>query len=267
MLHELIDDRFLPDGSGRWIDLATGRTAIVPAWSDERPGGRPRSSQRKVSDVMALAETATAGIHYMHVTSAASAATPLLSCLAGQLRQLGFVTLRAAIRLPPTLRAHLCHRHLAVHFRCRDERGPIVEWIRSLARTSPRAHLLIEIDDSEAADAGRPSKDAGPIGLADFSGWTSHVSTATRRIQALLDEARFEEADALLASLDVEAAVRRVRSPDCVSLAWSRLRTCQGRTEEARRRLNAVRVTSHPRELNDASAARHSHLAATGSRR
>jgi hypothetical protein len=220
-----------------------------------------------IDDVTALAETATAGIQYVRITSTAAAAKDLLSCLAGRLRQLGFVTVRAGIRLPATLRDHLCHRHLAVHFRGRDERGPIIEWIRSLARASPRSHLLIELDDSEATDAGRHSKDGRRPGFTSFSGWKKHVSTATRRIQALVDEARFEEAEALLASVDVEAAVRRVRLPDCVSLAWARLRTCQGRTEEARRHLNAVSVTSHSRELNDASAARTSHVAATGSRR
>jgi hypothetical protein len=217
---------------------------------------------QQVSDVMALAETVTAGLHYVHVRSAA---IPVLSCIARQLRQLGFVTVRAGIRLPPALRDHLCHRHLAVHCRYRDERGPIVEWIRALARVSPRAHLLIEFGDSQATDAGRPS--GRQVALTSFSGWKKHVSTATRRVQALVEDARFEEAEALLASIDVEAAVRRVRRPNCVSLAWARLRTCQGRTEEARRHLNAVPVMSHSRELNDASAARHPHLAATGSRR
>jgi hypothetical protein len=217
----------------------------------------PPLTPRSIRDVIALAETAIAGIRYVRIESAASDATLLVSALTRDLRQLGYVMLRAATALPPTLRDHLCHRHLAVHFRCGETRAPVVEWIRSLVRTSPRAHFVIEHDDS--AGVCRP--------IPDLAGWHERVSTGISRVHRLLDRPRLDLAEALLASLDAEAAVRCVNVPDRVSLAWARLRARQGRIEEAQRRLNAVPVTGHFTEFKNAFAARHSQLAATGSRR
>ena len=216
----------------------------------------PRTA-RTIRNVIALAETAIAGIRYVRIESAASDAPRLASALARDLRLLGYVMLRAGTALPPTLRDHLCHRHLAVHFRCGEARAPVVEWIRALARTSPRAHFVIELDDS--AGVCRP--------IPELAGWHERVSIAISRVDELLDGPRLDLAEALLASLDAEAVVRHVKVSDRVSLAWARLRARQGRIEEARRRLNTVPVTGHFRELTNASAARHSQLAATGSRR
>jgi hypothetical protein len=214
-----------------------------------------------VSDVIALAETATVGIQYVRVRSKAAGVTILVCGLAGPLRQLGFVTLSAGIDLPPTLRDHLCHRHLAVHFRTDQERVPVVGWIRSLARASPRVHLLIEIETADFPGAPFSRR------VSPESSWMQHVSTTVRRVQECIDVARLDQAEALLASLDAEAAVRCARLPAGVSLTWARLRNKQGRTEEAGRRLNTVPGAGHFRELTNASAARHSRLAATGSRR
>jgi hypothetical protein len=224
-------------------------------------GDRFVPAHQIVSDVIALAETATAGIQYVRVPSEAGDATNLVCGLAGQLRRLGFVTLGAGISLPPTLRDHLCHRHLAVHFRGGTERVPVVRWIRSLARASPRVHLLMEIETADSPTTPFLKR------VPPAPEWTERVTTSVRRVQRWIDAARLEQAEALLASLDAEAAVRRARLPDCVSRAWARLRNQQGRTEEAGRRLNAVPGAGHFRELIDASAARHPRLAATGSRR
>lgn len=212
---------------------------------------------RTIRHVIALAETAMAGIRYVRIEFAASEATRLVSALARDFREQGYVLLRAGTTLTPTLRDHFCHRHLAVHFRCGEARAPVVEWIRSLARISPRAHFVIELDDSAGVCWPMPEP----------AGWTERVSTAISQVHGLLRTPRLDLAEALLASLDAEAAVRRVNVPDRVSLAWARLRARQGRIEEARRRLNAVPVTGHFREFTDAFAARHSQLAATGSRR
>jgi hypothetical protein len=116
---------------------------------------------------------------------------------------------------------------------------------------------VIEHDDS--AGVCRP--------MPELADWDERVSIAISRVDGLLDSPRLDLAEALLASLDAEAAVRRVTVPDRVSLAWARLRARQGRIEEARRRLNSVPVTAHDREFKNASAARHSQLAASGSRR
>jgi hypothetical protein len=300
----LIGDRFLENESGRWFDLATGRSVFVVVhrlddeWgrierrlSDESrakrvPGPRlvdfgrintgewfeARSIRRfavparstsvcrtAVSTVGTLAETGAAGIRHVRVVSAGVRFAAMASAIATALRPFGFLTLRADARLDPELVQSLGHRHLVVLYRSLASRAPVIRWIRQLSGTSPRAHLVVEIDDEEMF-----WMNVHPFPVA---GWPARVATSCLEARTLMDASKLAQAEALLAALEAEGAVRRVHSPDVLNMMWVRLRSRQGRVEEAQQRLGALSMNRGSREANNPFAPGHSRAAAVRARR
>jgi hypothetical protein len=300
----LIGDRFLENESGRWIDLATGSSVFVVVrrldddwerierrlsdesrakrvssprlvdfgrintreWFEARSIRRLALSARSasvcrtaVSTVASLAETGTAGIRHVRVVSAGVRFAATASAIAPALRPLGFLTLRADVRLDPELVQSLVHRHLAVLYRSTASRAPVIRWIRHLSAASPRAHLVVEFDDDELF-----WMNVHPFPVA---GWQGRVATSCLEARALMDASKLEQAEALLAALDAEGAACRVRAPDVLNMTWVRLRSRQGRVEEAKRRLAALSMNRGSREANNASAPGHSRAAAVRARR
>ncbi|HYN07889.1 MAG TPA: hypothetical protein VES67_10910 [Vicinamibacterales bacterium] len=304
MTQQLIGDRFLADGSGRWIDLATGgavRVVVRPIddewvrierrlreesraprcswprlvdfgrvnareWFEARSNRRNAGSGRTaaacrsgVTQVASVAEVGSGGIRHVRVVTPGVRFAALASAIATVVRPLGFLTLRADARLGRELVDALTHRHLIVLYRSDASRAPVIRWIRHLPATSPRAHLVVELDDEELFWMN--------VHQFPVAGWHERVATACFEARKLMDTARLEHAEALLAALDAEAAVRRVQSPDVLHMTWVRLRSCQGRVEEAQKRLSALSMNRGSCERDNASASRHSGPAALRARR
>jgi hypothetical protein len=301
---QLIGDRFLVDATGRAIDLATGwavRVIVRPIdddwgriegrlkdesrarrtswprlvdfgrvnadeWFEARSPRRTQVSDRMAdacrtaaNQVVSIAGAGPAGIRHVRVVSPRAGVTALASAIATEVRPLGFLTLRADAPLDPALVDVLAHRHLVVLYRSNTNRAPVIRWIRDLPGISPRPHLVVELDDEEKVWVN--------VHQFPVSGWHERVATACFEARMLMDTSRREQAEALLAALDAEAAVRRIQPPDALHMTWVRLRSCQGRVEEAQKRLSALSTNRGSCERDNASASRHPGPAAVRARR
>jgi DNA-binding NtrC family response regulator len=136
----------------------------------------------------------------------------------------------------------LRHRHVALVVTSPQDTGPAAEWVKSLARASPRGHVVLRFAEGRAAAA--PACDAA---ADDVNGRRDD-----RRLVQLVAALVFERAEAWLAALRAEAWLfgRPCRDDTLRAATW--LRLWQGRLEEAagvcgelrhaasRRRLEAI---------------------------
>jgi DNA-binding NtrC family response regulator len=76
--------------------------------------------------------------------------------VARELRDAGFVTVRAGADIPPAVRSTLMHRHLAVIAYEDRDAARAATWIQRLVETSPRAHLILDLRPAGAAAVAAP---------------------------------------------------------------------------------------------------------------
>ncbi len=311
MRSALVGDRFLPNGSGGWIDLVTGQRTLVrlrsmsyrrlhrtdqleekstsppsrwalidegrinaTLWFEAR-GRRsvrtfdslPPRDQAELARVTEIALAPVIGIRHVRLTTSGAAVMTMMSVVAKRMRELGYVAIRAGAKVPAALRRYLAHRHLSLFVRSRRDRTAAIPWIRELARVSPRAHLILQLEPTARSTLEESRTIAAIASLSARASWIDRVASATKEAHLLIGARALDRAEALLAALDVEAAVRGAPVPRDVALAWARLRLCQGRLEESRSRLHASSAPGTVGRSHHAPRVRHSRVAATHSRR
>jgi hypothetical protein len=196
---ELVGDRFVIDGDGRWRDLATGRDvelvlraidgrwrawerALADEWHDGRSGrlvdfgrtgadawfeARTANRRRRAIDgradtliAAALARAMNRGESYVRVGGdARHRAGAVLFIAARAARLAGYVPLRASLPLSAVFERVLIHRHIAFLVDGKRDRAPAAARWWRAASMTPRHHLVI--DCSARSDAGIADAAAG----------------------------------------------------------------------------------------------------------
>ncbi len=180
------------------------------------------------------------------------------------LQDAGFVAVRGAVRVPPGIRRAVARRHVVLFAdageRTRDGRDGIVRWIRVLASTSSRAHLLVLIERHEV-ELRRPGRrEAGaarrPVERVDrwivreravahtachrgdALQWRDHDAWVDESTARLVREGELRRAESLLRGLAAEAAVRGEAVPPWMRVRQAELCFWRGRFVEAAAFLN-----------------------------
>jgi DNA-binding NtrC family response regulator len=140
-------------GGARWFETWTG-----PASAAVRAYAVRHMPPRAVDLIVRHTEGPShRGPRTIAVVAPAGAGTAsVLSQAARDLRELGFVTIRADCRIAASLRAELCHRHLVI-IDTPDARaaGLTAAWLVDLVRVSNRSHLVLSLSPVRPA--------AGPV--------------------------------------------------------------------------------------------------------
>jgi hypothetical protein len=162
VIERLVDERYVYQAAGGWLDIATGEAIDGSPidFSDRHPraagdSSAPGGLQDVVDRLLRAADTRDAvGICTMHLSIGALPPQLVMGAAAAALRPLGFVAVRAAVTVPETILSALTHRHVAV-FACEGDWGAgtnhgLTSWIRALAAHSPRAHLVVLLQGRRA---------------------------------------------------------------------------------------------------------------------
>jgi len=84
----------------------------------------------------------------------------LFQALAQEATRTGFVPLLAATDAPDGLPRELRHRHIVIVCEGRAGRAVAARWVRTLAHTSPRRHIVVTLGAAVAEQAVRPPERA-----------------------------------------------------------------------------------------------------------
>ncbi len=169
-------------GQGAWFEARLAHAAP--------PEVRHADSARRLADRLnALATAWDRGVHVIRLpTAGPESAHAAAGTIARRLRVLGFVTIRAAVPMPEPIASFLAHRHVTVLLCDSADRGWAAWWVRRLAHSSPRAHLVADLTAEPGRPAGavlqlheRPEEHAH--GGACVRRWTSPPASPARAIE------------------------------------------------------------------------------------
>jgi DNA-binding NtrC family response regulator len=127
-------------GRHRWFEARAPMAAIRPQPHVALAAGR------FAEEVAAEAVAPCRGVRMVRRPHPPAVSPAVLAGqIARRLRPLGFVTLRAGVGLTADLGESLLHRHVVLLLVDPVDREQAPGWIRRLAGTSPRAHLIVDI--------------------------------------------------------------------------------------------------------------------------
>jgi len=186
-----------------------------------------RAMQDVVARIQLAADRGDTGIAL--VTVPAMEVSALLRVVTPAMLRVGFVPVVASTNLECVLPVEMHHRHLLVICEDAGSIGTTIRWVRALALSSPRAHIVVRL--GQHSDAVAPADEvpsAGPpvsARLARADRWLrrGRPRSAERWLVAAAEAARRRADPALAAYVETEV-IRGLIASDRIDEAASRVR-------------------------------------------